>query len=703
LSISPANAPPSGEPLLRITGLRTDIQARDRLVHAVAGIDLVIRAGETVGLVGESGSGKTITGLSILGLLPPGGRIVGGSIVFEGRDLVVASAAQLRDVRGGQIGFVFQDPMTSLNPTMTVGRQIGEVVRAHRGTSAKAARERALEILGLVGVPRPAERVDQYPHQLSGGLRQRVMIAIALAGQPKLLIADEPTTALDVTIQDQILELLDELKARLGMGMLLVTHDLGVIADRADRVAVMYAGRIVERAATPALFAATRHPYAEAMLESTPTRDKDSRRPLYSIPGLPPDLSRVLTGCRFAPRCRYASEECRLEEPQLIDDGDGHAYACYHPRPTATVTVTVSGSPRDDRDEGLRPTLLEIKNVVKEFPVAAGVFQRHARSVKAVTNVSLDVRAGETLGLVGESGCGKTTLGRMIVALEAADSGSVLFDGQELNSLKAGALRQFRRNLQMVFQDPYASLDPRKRVGSLVAEPLNIQRVGNRAGRHKRVQELLSFVGLPASATHRYPHEFSGGQRQRIGLARALALQPRLLVADEPVSALDVSIQAQILNLMRELRTEFDLTYVFISHDLSVIHYIADRIAVMYLGRLAEVGPSTAVFTTPVHPYTRGLLDAVPEPDPGRPRGVGSPVFGELPSPVDPPSGCRFRTRCPCAQDLCAAEVPPMRSFGVDHSAACHFPLIQPVESVTTVRANRTAIVAPTGNRFDEA
>lgn len=672
---------PIDEPLLRITGLRTDIWTRGGVVHAVDGVDLAIRAGETLGLVGESGSGKTITSLSVLGLLPPGGRVVDGSIMFGGVDLATAPAHQLRKVRGGQIGFVFQDPMTSLNPTMTIGRQIGEVVRTHQDVSAKAAHARSLEVLGLVGVPQPAERVDQYPHQLSGGLRQRAMIAIALACQPKLLIADEPTTALDVTVQDQILELLDDLKRQFGMSLLLVTHDLGVIADRANRVAVMYAGRIVETASASAIFAATRHPYTEALLEATPTREHDPNTPLYSIPGMPPDSSRVLVGCRFAARCRYATDECRAVEPELADQGDGHAYACYHPRaPERQTIVPVMRTEANVREQVARANLLEMRNVVKEFPVASGLLGRQSLSVKAISDVSLDVRAGETLGLVGESGCGKTTLGRMLVALDSPDSGDISVEGQQMTLLKSAALRSFRRNLQMVFQDPYASLDPRKRVRSLVAEPLHIQRVGNRSGRRSQVTELLSAVGLPARAAQRYPHEFSGGQRQRIGLARALALQPRLLVADEPVSALDVSIQAQILNLMRELRAEFDLTYVFISHDLSVIRYVADRIAVMYLGRLVEIGPSVDIFDYPAHPYTRGLLDAVPEPDPTRARAGGSAVTGELPSPIHPPSGCRFRTRCPKAQDLCAVEVPPMRAFGPDRQAACHFPLIRPME-----------------------
>ncbi|HEY6479204.1 MAG TPA: ABC transporter ATP-binding protein [Streptosporangiaceae bacterium] len=663
--------------LLRVSDLRTEIRRRSDSVHPVDGVSFTVRQGETVGLVGESGCGKTMTAMSIMNMLPSGGRIVSGSVRLAGQDLVPLRPDQMREVRGAQVATVFQDPMTSLNPTMTVGDQIAGPVRVHLGQSRAQARRRAEEVLGLVGVPRPAERLDAYPHQLSGGLRQRVMIAMALACEPKLLIADEPTTALDVTIQAQILRLLDELKARLHMGLLLVTHDMGVIAGRADRVLVMYAGRIVEAAPTDALFARPRHPYTEALLGAIPRMTQDRGRDLYSIPGRPPDLSDPPSGCRFAARCRYATAECRDQDPALAEPEAGHEYACFHPRPdpAAPAAAVVPAGPRERPAAGAAP-LLDVDAVHKEFGVRKGVLQRTVASVKAVSGVSFRVAAGETFGLVGESGSGKTTVGRLIASLEQPDSGHIRFAGTELNALSGGTLRKARRDVQLMFQDAYASLDPRMQVGSSLREPLIIQRIGTRASRTARVAELLGGVGLPRSAADRYPHEFSGGQRQRIGLARALALSPRLIVADEPVSALDVSIQAQVLNLMKSLQTELGLTYIVISHDLSVVRYLADRIGVMYLGKLVEVGPSESIYGRPAHPYTAGLLESVPEPDPAVERAKQSEaVTGDLPSALSPPSGCRFRTRCPLAQDRCAAEEPLLRPFGDEHLAACHFPL----------------------------
>jgi peptide/nickel transport system ATP-binding protein len=667
--------------LLRVQDLRADIRRRKDAVHPVDGVSFEVRRGETVGLVGESGCGKTMTAMSIMKMLPPGGSIVSGSVTLSGQDLVPLNAAQMRRVRGRQIAVVFQDPMTSLNPTMTIGDQIAGPVRTHLGHSRAAARRRAEEVLGLVGVPRPAERLDTFPHQLSGGLRQRVMIAMALACEPKLLIADEPTTALDVTIQAQILHLLDELKARLDMGMLLVTHDMGVIAGRADRVLVMYAGRIVEAAPTEVLFASPRHPYTEALLGAIPRMSQDRAQDLYSIPGLPPDLSEPPAGCRFAARCRYATQECRDNDPVLTEQEPGHQYACFHPRPDPTpaasdAAVAVAVTAQSQPAAQAAAPLLVLDAVHKEFDVRKGVLQRSVASVKAVSGVSFEVAAGETFGLVGESGSGKTTVGRLIAGLEQPSSGSIRFDGTELNSLSGGALRRARRDVQLMFQDAYASLDPRMQVGSSLREPLMIQHIGDRASRRARVDDLLDGVGLPRSAANRYPHEFSGGQRQRIGLARALALSPRLIVADEPVSALDVSIQAQVLNLMKSLQAEFGLTYVVISHDLSVVKYLADRIGVMYLGKLVEIGSSASIYARPAHPYTAGLLEAIPEPDPVVEQAKpAEAIKGELPSALDPPSGCRFRTRCPLAQEQCATEEPPLRSFGDDHLAACHFPL----------------------------
>ena len=669
--------------LLEVDGLRTEIRRRSGSVAPVDGVSLTVRRGETVGLVGESGCGKTMTAMSVMGLLPGGGRIAAGAIRLHGTDLVPLGPGRLREIRGNDIAMVFQDPMTSLNPTMTIGRQIAGPVRVHLGISRAAALRRAEEVLGLVGMPRPAERLGDYPHQLSGGLRQRVMIAMALACEPDLLIADEPTTALDVTIQAQILELLDDLKDRLNMGMLLVTHDMGVIAGRADRVLVMYAGRIVEAAATDALFARPRHPYTEALLSAVPKLDTDRDSDLYSIPGRPPDLSDLPRGCRFAPRCRFAAQDCLDTDPALGGPDPAYAYACFHPRPLAAgaAGLRAAGSATRRREPAAGPAqpLLELAGVHKEFAVNAGILQRKVASVKAVSGVSFSMTAGETFGLVGESGCGKTTIGRLIATLERADSGSIRLGGVELGPLSGSALRQARRGVQLMFQDAYASLDPRMPVGASIAEPLTVQHVGTRASRAAIVNDLLDKVGLPRSAVARYPHEFSGGQRQRIGIARALALRPRMIIADEPVSALDVSIQSQVLNLMKSLQTDLGLTYMVISHDLSVVRYLADRIGVMYLGKLVELGPSGAIYEHPAHPYTAGLLEAIPVPDPGRERAKASAVIGgELPSALDPPTGCRFRTRCPRTQDLCATEEPLLRPFGPGHLAACHFPLTEP-------------------------
>jgi peptide/nickel transport system ATP-binding protein len=667
--------------LLEIASLRTEIRRRKDSVRPVDGVSLSVAQGEKVGLVGESGCGKTMTAMSVLGLLPPGGRITAGSIRMNGTDLVPLSPAEMRKVRGRDIAMVFQDPMTSLNPTMTIGRQIAGPVRAHLGSSRAAAMRRAQEVLGLVGVPRPAERLGDYPHQLSGGLRQRVMIAMALACEPKLLIADEPTTALDVTIQSQILRLLDDLTERLNMGMLLVSHDMGVIAGRTDRVLVMYAGRIVEASSTGSLFAGPRHPYTEALLQSIPRLDQAAGQQLYSIPGRPPDLSSPPAGCRFAPRCRHATQDCRDQAPVLDGPDPGHSYACFHPRPATPEPVIraarpAAASPGREATAGREAPLLDLTDVHKEFGVRAGVLQRTVASVKAVSGVSFAITAGETFGLVGESGCGKTTIGRLIATLERPDSGCVRFAGTDLGSLSGSRLRRARRNVQLMFQDSYASLDPRMQVGSSIGEPLLVQHVGTRAMRAATVKDLLDKVGLPQSAAMRYPHEFSGGQRQRIGLARALALSPRLIVADEPVSALDVSIQSQVLNLMKALQADLGLTYVVISHDLSVVRYLADRIGVMYLGKLVEIGPAAEIYARPAHPYTASLLEAVPVPDPQQERAKKPTVIrGELPSALHPPSGCRFRTRCPRATDRCAEEEPLPRLFGEGHRAACHFPL----------------------------
>ncbi|MEU3188717.1 ABC transporter ATP-binding protein [Streptomyces sp. NPDC006923] len=666
------------DPLLRIDDLHVDIATRDRTVHALDGISLDLAPGEALGVVGESGCGKTMTALSVLGLLPAGGAVTAGRILFDGHDLAAGGERLLRDVRGDTIGMVFQDPLTSLNPTMTIGAQVAEPLLLHRDLTKREAWARAEEMLGLVGMPRPAERMRNYPHQLSGGMRQRVAIAMALVCEPKLLIADEPTTALDVTTQHQILELIGDLRSRLGMAMILVTHDLGVIAHRVDRVAVMYAGKVAETSGVRDLFARPRHRYTEALFAALPERALVGATELRTIPGLPPNLAVPQHGCRFAARCSYATEVCRAQEPAL-SEGD-HRFACFHPVPEdsgAEREEVPSGAGRQSAVVPSGAALLEITGLHKDFPLTGGPFSRGRGTVSAVGGVTLSVRKGETFGMVGESGCGKTTLGRLVAGLETPTSGSIAFEGQDLTEMDRGRRRAHRRKIQLMFQDSTAAMDPRMRVGTILREPLVIQGVGDRADQDRTVGELLDAVGLPRGAVERYPHEFSGGQRQRLGLARALTLSPELIVADEPVSALDVSVQAQILNLMRDLQRDLGLTYLLISHDLAVVRHLADTVGVMYLGKLVEAGPAERIYTGPLHPYTRGLLDTVNVPEPDRAGPGRAPLGGETPSAAHPPSGCRFRTRCPIAQDICAETEPPVTTpAGAGHQVACHFPLV---------------------------
>jgi peptide/nickel transport system ATP-binding protein len=688
-------------PLLQIEDLHTEIRLRSATVYALDGVSFTVEPGECLGIVGESGSGKTMTALSIMQLLPPGGHITGGQIQLDGKVISTLDDDAMRHVRGNEIGMIFQDPMTSLNPTMTIGDQIAETVRLHRGADKQTALARAVEVLGLVGMPRPAERIKSYPHELSGGMRQRVMIAIALACEPKLLIADEPTTALDVTIQKQILELIDDLRRRLGMAVILVTHDLGVIAGRADRAVVMYAGRVMEETSTLRLFGNPRHPYTEALFEALPEKITDVSGRLYNIPGQPPDLTRPPAGCKFAARCRYAQDRCREDEPALGGNGLDHRYRCFFPvgRASDDTEAAVLAAVERAPDRTAKPLaadakpLLAIEHLVKDFPVTSGLVQRKIGTVSAVADVSFSIPPGQTFGMVGESGCGKTTVGRLIVGLERANSGAIVLDGQDLAGLGTRERRRRGSKAQLMFQDSYASMDPRMRVGPILREPLAIQNIGTRREQQVKIDAMLDEVGLPRASVERYPHEFSGGQRQRLGLARALVLSPKLLVADEPVSALDVSIQAQILNLMQDLQRDLGLTYLFISHDLSVVRYMSDTIGVMYLGKLVEVGPADDVYYQPVHPYTKGLIDAIPIADPREERATRQKgVAGELPSNIHPPSGCRFRTRCPLAEDLCAEQEPPLRPFTASgHLAACHFPLRQPESALASEPAVKPA------------
>ncbi|KJL33224.1 ABC transporter ATP-binding protein [Microbacterium azadirachtae] len=679
--------------MLTIRDLSVEIRTGERTVRPITGVDLDLARGETLGIVGETGSGKSMTGLSIMGMLPSGSTITSGSIRFDGEELAGMDPHAYRALRGRRISMVFQDSLTALNPTQRVGDQVAEPLLLHGLARRSEALRRAEEMLALVGIPRPSERMRDYPHQLSGGMRQRVMIAMALIAEPDLLIADEPTTALDVTIQAEILELLGRLKEQLGMAMILVTHDMGVVARHADRVGVMYAGRLVETGPTRSLFRSTRHRYTRALLDSIPSLAQDRGLELFSIPGSPPDPAEMVPGCRFAPRCAAATERCRTERPPLEGDG-GHVFACWNPVMGATAVAQRRALPLAHAVPASAEPRLEVVDLVQEHPVSGWAPKGRRRTVKAVSRVSFAVRAGETLGLVGESGCGKSSLGRMLVAMDRPTAGEVRLEGAKVSGVRRRELGARRAKLQMMFQDSGAALDPKMTIGTILREPLAIQGVGTPAERTERAIALLDSVGLGPSILERYPHELSGGQRQRIGLARALALDPDVLVADEPVSALDVSIRSQVLNLMRAQQRERGLSSVVISHDLAVIRYLSDRVGVMYLGKIVEVGATDDVYERPAHPYTAGLLAAVPIADPDAPAPAGAErVRGELPSPLDPPSGCRFRTRCPLATELCATVEPTLEAVGTGHDVACHFPL-QPKTAekvgVQTADADRT-------------
>ena len=670
-------------PLLQIKDLHTDIEIRNGVVRALSGVDLHVNPGETLGIVGESGSGKTMTALSLMGLLPQGGKVSSGSIILDGQDLTQLPLKEKRKLRGTKVGMIFQDPLTSLNPTMKIGLQVCEPLRVHEGLSKKEALERAVEILKRVGMPRPEVVINNYPHQLSGGMRQRVMIAMALVCKPRILIADEPTTALDVTTQMQILDLIDELRDEYKMGVILITHDLGVVAGHTDRVAVMYAGRIVETAPTKTLFTEPKHRYTSSLMAALPERALAAGTKLFSIPGAPPSLTNLPVGCRFAARCLWATDECRAGYPDLSGD-ETHTFSCFHPVQEGDESPAVlQGKLGGDTAEGSAETapqishevLLDVKEASREYESAgSGFFKREKGVVSAVDRVSITVKKGETYGLVGESGCGKSTVGRLIAGLEPPSGGAIELDGRDLATLKGRDAVRIHRDVQMMFQDSYAAMDPRMRIDQILAEPMSIQKTGNARQIAERIMEILEQVGLTEEILDRYPHEFSGGQLQRIGFARSLTLAPDLIVADEPVSALDVSVQAQVLNLMKDLQAELGLSYLFISHDLAVVQYMADRIGVMYLGRIVEEGPASEVVKNPKHPYTKALIDSIPVPDPEFKHDESAiKLTGEPPSAVNPPEGCRFRPRCPFAGEEC--KVQPMLTDET-HRVACHHPLL---------------------------
>ncbi|MFT3968047.1 MAG: ABC transporter ATP-binding protein [Sphingobium sp.] len=669
--------------LLDIADLSVDLSTGKGPLRALDGVGLTVARGETVCLVGESGSGKTLTALSVMRLIEAmGGRIAGGSIHLGRHDIARLTQWQMGVLRGRRIGMVFQDPMTAFDPLFTIGAQIGEVVRKHLGAGRKAARARAVELLERVQISDAALRADQYPHELSGGMLQRAMIAMALACDPLLLIADEPTTALDVTIQAQILRLLKELQAHSGMAILLITHDLGLASTIADRVVVMYAGRIAEQGSVAALFGRPAHPYTRGLLGSVDVGTVAPGQPLTTIGGSIAGLGEQPSGCRFHPRCGHATLRCGVEQPPL-EEKDGGAVACWNPvqgapdagpRPAARIAIPPEQpSPRAPANDRAARPLIEIDDLVKHYPSGAkGLFGRPGAPVRAVDGVSLSMDEGETLGLVGESGSGKSTLGRLALNLETPTRGEVRFDGTPLGDLGDADMRAARRDMQMIFQDPYGSLDARWTIKRVIEEPLLVHGVGDAAARTRRVAELLDLVGLDRGFAGRYPHQLSGGQRQRVAIARAVALEPRFIVADEAVSALDVSVRAQVINLLMDIKARLGLTLLFIGHDLNIVRHVSDRIGVMYVGKLVELGPSADLFGAPAHPYTRALINAVPRVDPGA-RQLPTPLEGELPSPTAVPTGCRFHTRCPIVQERCRSEEPDLRQVTDHRQVACHF------------------------------
>ncbi|WP_324778674.1 ABC transporter ATP-binding protein [Thiobacillus sedimenti] len=648
------------KPLLQVDRLVTDIGA----TRVVDGVSFHVAAGETYALLGESGCGKSMTALSLMRLLPDGGRIASGAMRLGETDIRALAERDMRRVRGGRMAMIFQEPMLALNPVVKVGAQIGEALALHRRVGGRAGRDAARELLDAVGVPDAARRLDAYPFELSGGLRQRIMIAMALAGEPELLIADEPTTALDVTIQAQVLDLLRRLRVERRMGMLLITHDLGVVAENADRVGVMYAGELVEEGRRDDYFSAPQHPYSRMLFEALPRPGEGGR--LATIAGQVPRLDGSLAGCRFAPRCPFAVARCRTEAPDWQEHA-GLRVRCHLagslpqgrvPVPIPSLRAVASPQP-----------LLEVEGLKVHFPVRRGLIQRTVGHVRAVDDVALSIHAGRTLALVGESGCGKTTVGKALLRLIEPTAGRVALAGEAVSASNAASLR---RQAQMVFQDPFSSLNPRMRVADILLEGMDALGVGAAAERRDAVERLLRQVGLPDDAGARYPHAFSGGQRQRIAIARALAVSPRLVVCDEPTSALDVSVQAQILNLLKDLQDELGLAYLFITHNLAVVDYLAHDVAVMYLGRIVEQGPAGALLRTPRHPYAQALVSAVPHIGP-TPRPAIMRLEGDQPSPLAPPGGCHFHPRCPHAGAACRVRYPEPTVLGGGHWVRCHW------------------------------
>jgi peptide/nickel transport system ATP-binding protein len=682
--------------LLDVHGLEVTYHTQRGQLKALSDISFAIQPREIVGVVGETGCGKSTVAASILRLLPPNGEISTGNVNYQGVDMTTLSAEKMRRMRGRDLAMIFQDPMSSLNPVFTIGTQMMDVLRAHSenaGRSRAEMRDQTIAMLEQVGIPDANERINHYPDQFSGGMRQRIMIALALMSQPALLIADEPTASLDVTLEAQILELIKALRADLETSVLYISHNLGVIAQLCDRVIVMYAGRMVEESDVFQLFKHPLHPYTQALLATVPSRKQHGER-LATIPGTVPSLFHLPPGCKFSDRCTFARPVCTLREPDYLDEDDRRVRcyiydprSVYHSQGNLVETnqeIPPTGENTSAQDEILLKSgtekapsemLIKLCSVSTHFADRQNLFQQllgHKPSVvRAVDNVDLDILRGEVIAIVGESGSGKTTLGRTILRLIRPTKGEILYGDEDIAEMEKGELRHLRSDMQMIFQDPYSSLSPRLRVSYLLREPYFIHNVPNE--KQYSVAEMLEMVGLAREQADKYPHELSGGQARRVGIARALALHPDFIIADEPTSGLDVSVAASILNLMKDLADQLDLTYIIITHDLNVVGYISDRVAVMYMGRLVEIGKTQHIFNNPAHPYSMALLSAISEPDPTLRRDERRMIIsGEIPSPKNPPPGCKFHTRCPFVVQRCKEVVPLLEDVTSGHRVACH-------------------------------